>query len=106
MTKRKPCPPEFQALSDRSMDFRKAAVAFDEARAALREQLLSCVPVAQAIEPDFQVLAIGPALSEIDHAGTYGDALKAHCHLDKLRRVLGTEKPTAGAGQRGPGGGR
>lgn len=72
------------------------------AKANLTKAIEDATP--ELVAAGFNVFNTGPALLAIENCKSYAGALVVHYELDKLRRMLGLEKPNAIA--RGPGGGR
>jgi hypothetical protein len=84
-------------------DLRSVASEMDAAKARVYAAVMEAVPEAQALDPDFQYLALGPGLAALEDVKSFATALNMHFQFDKLRRVLGLAKPPQ---TRGPGGGR
>ena len=74
----------------------------DDAKANLRNAIYAAT--GELVAAGFNVFNTGPALLAIENCKSYAGALVVHYELDKLRRMLGLEKPTQLT--RGPGGGR
>ncbi len=106
MTKLKPCPPEFQAVSDAMMALHRATAAVEAATNTALDALEGATPTLQAD---------GVLIAELHATGILplrklglvsSESRAAHHGMSKVLQRLGYELPTAGATQRGPGGGR
>lgn len=97
----KPMPPEFVEVAEASMAFRVAMAEADSARRDLSNAIFDATPL--MIGEGLNVFNRGPAMSALRRAGNEADAELVHFELDRLRRLMGYEKPPQ---TRGPGGGR
>ena len=100
--KLKPLSTEMQAVADGVMDLRR-----DPTNEEVKANLLSAIDAAtpELVEAGFNVFNRGPAKKAVRDCKDEIDAECAHYELDKLRRMLGLQKPdlmTRG----GPGSGR
>jgi hypothetical protein len=76
--------------------------ASESAKATLTEAIYQATP--ELVAAGLNIFNTGPALLAIENCKTYAGSLVVHYELDKLRRMLGLEKPAQIT--RGPGGGR
>ena len=109
-----PMSPEMQAVANAVMAFRGVfdpagneviddawIGVVESAKTALRDAIYAATP--ELVAAGFNVFNTGPALKALEDADSYAGALCTHYELDKLRRMLGLEKPvimTRGGGGR------
>jgi hypothetical protein len=99
MTKKlSPLSAEMKAVADGVMLLRGEQS--DENKAALVAAIEAATP--ELVADGFNVFNTGPALLAIENCKSYAGALVVHYELDKLRRMMGLEKPVVMT--RGPGG--
>lgn len=97
--KLKPLSPEMQSVANDVMLLRGNPTDAD-----IKASLVSAIEAAtpELVAAGFNVFNTGPALLAIENCTSYAGALVVHYELDKLRRMLGLEKPVQLV--RGPGG--
>jgi hypothetical protein len=97
--KLKPLSDEMRVVASLVMDLRNAptdpAIKLD-----LEEAIRNATP--ELVAAGFNVFNTGPALLALENCESFAGALVVHYELDKLRRLMGIEKPTQLT--RGPGG--
>jgi len=99
--KLKPLSPAMESVANLVMELRSEPTNL-WTKAELTKAIETATP--ELVAAGFNVFNTGPALLAIENCHTYAGALVVHYELDKLRRMLGLEKPEQQT--RGPGGGR